>query len=102
MATDRDFVDYVLEQAGLGSRLTFKRMFGEYGFYVDGVITAFAADNSLFLKASKATDLPVPLLDLPQRPLFPGSKDYAVLDELLDDRDTLRLMLLNSAAALSR
>ncbi len=49
-----------------------------------------------------ATDLPVPLLDLPQRPLFPGSKDYAVLDELLEDSDTLRLMLLNTAAALSR
>lgn len=50
MATDRDFVDYVAEQAGLGERLTTRRMFGEYGLYVDGIVVAFCADNSLFLK----------------------------------------------------
>lgn len=99
MATDREFIDYVLEQADLGSRLTVKSMFGEYGLYVDGKITAFAGDNSLYLKASDAK-LPVALADLPQRPMYPGSKDYAVMDELLDDGDTLRSMLLLTAKAL--
>ena len=29
MATDKRFVDYVLEQADLGEALTYKRIFGE-------------------------------------------------------------------------
>ena len=67
MATDRDFVDYVAEQAGLGERLTTRRMFGEYGLYVDGIVVAFCADNSLFLKrvaetAALLDDLPGDLL----------------------------------------
>ena len=37
MATDRDFVDYVAEQAQLGSALSFRKMFGEYGVYLDGI-----------------------------------------------------------------
>ena len=92
MATDRDFVDYVFEQAGLGARLTARRMFGEYALYVDGVVVAFCADNSLFLKRVPET---IALLDgLPQRELFPGSKPYALADELLDDPERLHDVLL--------
>lgn len=54
MATGQDFIDYVAEQAGLGERLTRKKMFGEYALYVDGKVVAFACDNSLFVKPSAA------------------------------------------------
>lgn len=98
MATDRDFVDYVAEQAGLGERLGVRRMFGEYGVYVDGIVVAFCADNSLFLKLVPETaDL---LPDLPRQELFPGSKPYALADELLDDPDRLRALLLALERAL--
>lgn len=92
MATDRGFVDYVAEQAGLGERLAVRRMFGEYAMYVDGTVVAFCADNSLFLKRVPET---VALLDdLPQRELFPGSKPYALADELLDEPERLHDLLL--------
>jgi len=92
VVTDRDFVDYVAEQAGLGERLAVRRMFGEYGLYVDGTIVAFCADNSLFLKRGAQTA--ALLDDLPQQPLFPGSKPYALADELLDDPGRLHDLLL--------
>jgi len=92
MATDRDFVDYVAEQAGLGERLTTRRMFGEYGLYVDGIVVAFCADNSLFLK--RVAETAALLDDLPQAELFPGSKPYALADELLDDPERLHDRLL--------
>lgn len=94
MATDRDFVDYVAEQIALGERLTHKRMFGEYALYVDGKVVAFVCDNSVFVKASPAT---APLA-LPQRPPYPGAKDYPVADELLDDSDAIRALLLATAS----
>ncbi|PWK92052.1 TfoX/Sxy family protein [Fulvimonas soli] len=98
MATDRDFVDYVLDQSGLGEALAVRKMFGEYAFYLDGKVVAFACDNSFFLKPIAAVRAVAPAL--PERPLFPGSKPYLVADELLDDSDTLRRALLETAKAL--
>ena len=98
MATTRDFIDYIAEQADLGDALTHKRMFGEYGLYLHGKVIAFACDNSLFIKAAPAT---AALTDpLPKRPPYPGAKDYPVADELLDDGDALRALLVATEAAL--
>ena len=96
MATDRDFVDYVTEQVGLGGRLTRKKMFGEYALYLDGKVVAFACDNSLFVKPSQAVANLA--LDLPQRPPYPGAKDYPVADELLDDSDSIRRLIIETAS----
>jgi TfoX/Sxy family transcriptional regulator of competence genes len=98
MATDLSFVEYVTEQSGLTERITFKRMFGEYGIYIDGKIVAFACDNSLFVKASEATAALT--AELPRRPPYPGAKPYPVADELLDDSERLQALLLATAAAM--
>ncbi len=95
MATDKDFIDYIAEQAGLGTALSFRRMFGEYGVYLDGKVIAFVCDNSLFVKATPATaDI---TSKLPGRPPYPGAKDYPVADELLDDSEALKSLLLRTA-----
>ena len=95
MATDQGFVDYVAEQAQLGSALSFKRMFGEYGVYLDGKVIGFICDNSLFVKPTKATDKITQAL--PQRPPYPQAKPYPVADELLDDSDALKSLLVQTA-----
>jgi TfoX/Sxy family transcriptional regulator of competence genes len=96
MATDTDFIEYVSEQVALGDRLAHKKMFGEYALYVDGKVVAFACDNSLFVKPSAAAAKLAP--KLPQRPPYPGAKDYPVADELLDDSHAIRRLLLETAA----
>ena len=95
MATDKSFVDYIAEQAQLGAALTFRKMFGEYGVYLDDKVIAFVCDNSLFLKATKATTEIT--RTLPHRPPYPGTKPYPVADELLDDTDALKSLLLATA-----
>lgn len=95
MATDRDFMAYVTEQIALGDRLAHKKMFGEYALYVDGKVVAFACDNSLYLKPSAAAATLAP--GLPQRPPYPGAKNYPVADELLDDSDALRRLIVETA-----
>lgn len=96
MSTEAGFVEFIAEQVGLGERLTHRRMFGEYALYVDEKVVAFACDDSLFIKPSHAAEKLAP--DLPQRPPYPGAKDYPVADELLDDGDALRRLLLETAA----
>lgn len=96
MATEQDFIEYITQQVGLGGRLTSKRMFGDYALYVDGKVVAFACDKSLFVKPSAAATALAPAL--PQRPPYPGAKDYPVADELLDDTDALRKLISDTAA----
>jgi TfoX/Sxy family transcriptional regulator of competence genes len=95
MATDKHFVDYIAEQAQLGASLTFRKMFGEYGVYLEDKVIAFVCDNSLFIKATPATNDTT--RTLPQRPPYPGAKPYPVADELLDDADALKALLVATA-----
>ncbi|MFC7518661.1 TfoX/Sxy family protein [Herbaspirillum sp. GCM10030257] len=95
MGTDLNYIQYVVEQVGLGSRLTHKKMFGEYALYVDGKVVAFVCDNSLFVKPSQAAVKLTP--HLPQRAPYPGARNYPVADELLDDSDSLRRLILETA-----
>lgn len=98
MATDRDFIEYVHEQAALGSRLTDKRMFGEYALYLDGKVVAFACDNSVLLKPTDAGRALVPRLT-EGRP-YPEAKIHYVIDEYLDDTALLQALLQATADAL--
>ena len=98
MTTDVDFIEYVHEQAAFGSRLTHKRMFGEYGLYLDGKVVAFACDNSLFLKPTEAGKGLLPAVTLGKP--YPEAKDYYVLDEFLDDTELLQRVIAATADAL--
>jgi TfoX/Sxy family transcriptional regulator of competence genes len=98
MATERSFIDHVLDVAGLGDRLTARKMFGEYGFHFEGKFIALACDDRFFLKATPALERRG--LDLPMASPYPGAKPYPVADELLDDPETLRTLLIETAAEL--
>lgn len=98
MATEKSFVTYVVEQGCLGDALMCKKMFGEYALYHGGKVIALVCDNSLFIKPSSASQELTP--DLPQRPPYPGSKNFPVADELLDDTVALRALFLATSAAL--
>lgn len=98
MATTPEFIDYIAGQAALGAAFTHKRMFGEYGLYLHGKLIALACDNSLFVKVAPATDALTAAV--PRRPPYPGAKPCAVADELLDDGEALRALLVATEAAL--
>ena len=54
MTTRADTVRYILDQAGLGDRLTSRKMFGEYALYLDGKVVALVCDDQLHLKPTEA------------------------------------------------
>lgn len=95
MATKKSIVDDVLETAALGSRLTHRKLFGEFALYLDGKVVAFVCDNSLFIKPSAAVTTLAP--DLPMGSPYPQAKDVPIADQLLDDPDALRRLILATA-----
>ena len=98
MATKESFIKHVMDQADLGSRFTCRKMFGEYGFHLDGKFVALACDNSFFIKHTGA--ISANGLDLPTRAPYSGAKPYPVADELLDTPVILKRVLIDTAASL--
>jgi TfoX/Sxy family transcriptional regulator of competence genes len=98
MTSSIDTVRYICDQAGLGQRLAFRKMFGEYALYLDGKVVALVCDDQLFLK-------PTPqgrayLGAVSEAPPYPGAKGYYLLSSELDDPDRLHEALKITAAAL--
>ena len=91
-------VQFICDQAGLGKRLTFRKMFGEYALYLDGKIVALVCDNQMFLKP---TDEGLAYLGkVSEAPPYPGAKNFYLLSAEVEDADVLQGALLVTARAL--
>lgn len=75
-----------------------RKMFGEYGLYLDGRVVALICDDTLYLKnlAPAAALLPGAALGLP----YPGAKPHLVADPWLDEPEVLAAAALAVAEAL--
>jgi TfoX/Sxy family transcriptional regulator of competence genes len=93
-----DTVQFICDQAGLGTRLTFRKMFGEYALYLDGKVVALVCDDQLFLK-------PTPegkayLGPTPEGAPYPGCRPFLLISAALDDPERLGSALEITARAL--
>ena len=54
MASDQNFLDFVLAQIENAGKITAKKMFGEYGIYSDEKLFGLICDNKLFIKPTNS------------------------------------------------
>jgi TfoX/Sxy family transcriptional regulator of competence genes len=85
MATDKEFVDFVLDQIENAGEITAKKMFGEYGIFSSGKIFALICDNKLFIKPTEAGR--VFIKNVVEAPPYPGAKLSFLIEDKLEDRD---------------
>jgi TfoX/Sxy family transcriptional regulator of competence genes len=78
MATQAGTVDYILEQLASLSHVSARKMFGEYGLYVEGKIVALICDDQLFLKPTEPGRAFAP--DATEAPPFHGAKPSLLID----------------------
>ncbi len=76
--------------------LTSRKMFGEYALYTGGIVVAFVCDDTLFIKPTPGALAVLP--NAMRGPAYPGSKDYIIGSEALDDPD-LCIRALRAVAA---
>jgi TfoX/Sxy family transcriptional regulator of competence genes len=85
MASDKEFLDFVLEQIGGSGPVSCRKMFGEYAIYLDGKIVAMICDNRFFVKP---TDGGRSFIGDPvETPPYPGAKPCFLIEDQLDDRE---------------
>ncbi|MEL6923367.1 MAG: TfoX/Sxy family protein [Bacteroidota bacterium] len=98
MASDQQFVDYVLEQMENAGAVTAKKMFGEYGLYLNGKFFASVCDNKLFIKPTDAGRSYIG--EVTEAPPYNGAKPNFLIEEKIEDRAWLCKLVQITAAAL--
>ena len=86
MASHLEFVEYVAGQLSEAGEITYRKMFGEYGMYLDGKIFAVICDDQLFIKVTEAGRRLAPQLTL--SPPYESAKDYFLFEDI-DNREFL-------------
>jgi len=91
MASDQNFVDFVIEQIQKTGVITAKKMFGEYGLYSDGKIFGVICDNRLFIKPTNGGQeyigKPVEL------PPYDGAKLCFLIEDKFEDSEWLSKLI---------
>lgn len=96
MVTDKDFIEYLIEQISAGSDLTYKKMFGEYGVYYKGKIVLLVCDNQVFVKPTDAGR--VFLGNVVEAPPYKGAKNSFLIENIDDGERLLRLIEITADA----
>ena len=87
MATDREFIDYILEQVESLENITAKKMFGEYAVFANKKIFGLVCDNKLFIKPTESGRAYIK--DLVEAPPYPGAKNSFLKEDKIEDREWL-------------
>lgn len=97
MASQKEFVDYVVEQLQEAGVITSRKMFGEYGLYCNGRIFAVICEDQLFVKITEAGQRLWP--ELPAAPPYEGGPPYFLVENV-DDRAFLTRLAVETCQAL--
>jgi TfoX/Sxy family transcriptional regulator of competence genes len=84
MASNPDFVQYIVDQCGKAGDITARKMFGDYGVYCNGKIFGLVSDNGFYVKPTEAGRQMLRSVDL--RPPYEGAKPYFYIEDI-DDSD---------------
>ncbi|WP_320130741.1 TfoX/Sxy family protein [uncultured Sphaerochaeta sp.] len=80
MASSSEFVEYVCNQLQSAGIITYKKMFGEYGLYCNGIFFATVCDDQLFIKI---TNQGLTLMqDAETAAPYPGAKPCFLIADL--------------------
>jgi TfoX/Sxy family transcriptional regulator of competence genes len=86
MATDKKFLEFILDQLENAGEITAKLMFGEYSLYSGGKLFAMLADNRLLFKPTTAGRAFIK--NVVEASPYPGAKPCFLIENL-DDREWL-------------
>lgn len=89
MASDRYYLDHVLQQLSDLEEISYRPMMGEFIIYYQGTVIGGIYDNRFLLKYTESAEKLLPEAEL-QAP-YEGAKGMLVVDP--DDRDVLNTII---------
>ncbi|MCR4659756.1 MAG: TfoX/Sxy family protein [Bacteroidales bacterium] len=90
MASNPDFVQYIVDQCTGAGDIETRKMFGDYCVYCGGKPFGLVSDNGFYVKPTEAGRRLLRSVDL--RPPYKGAKPYFYIEDV-DDRDYLSALV---------
>ena len=97
MASNPNFVQYIIDQCGGAGEITARKMMGDYCIYCNGKVFGLVCDNGFYVKPTDAGRALLKVEDM--RPPYDGAKHYFYIEDV-DDRDYLSALVKATYAAL--
>ena len=97
MASNPDFVQYIIDQCSGAGEIAVKKMMGDYCAYCDGILFGLICDNNFYVKVTEPGK--AVLREIILRPPYEGAKDYFYIGDV-DDRDYLASLIKVTIQAL--
>ena len=79
MASDKGYLDYIIEQLS-GVNASYRAMMGEYVLYVDGKVVGGVYDNRLLVKPTPTALALIP--DSPRELPYPNAKEMLLVEDV--------------------
>ena len=98
MATDQEFVDFLVDHMASAGDVAFRKMFGEYALYCDGKVVALVCDNQLFVKPTPGGRAFIG--EPTEAPAYPGAKKSFLIEDAFEDRDWISELIRITAQEL--
>ena len=99
MASNADFVQFIVDQCAGAGEISVKKMMGDYCIYCDGSLFGLICDNNLFIKPTYQGAAVLKEVDM--RPPYPGAREHFFISDV-DDRDYLTALIRATLPALSK
>ena len=97
MASNPDFVQFIIDQCTGAGEIAVKKMMGDYCIYCDGALFGLICDNNFYVKVTESGR--AVLKEVILRPPYEGAKDYFYISDV-DDRDYLTALIKATIPAL--
>jgi len=91
MASDVDFVEYVVEHIFYECGISYKKMFGEYALYSNKKVVALVCDNQLFVKPTNSGK--EYMGNFVEAPAYSGAKPSLLIDDRMEDSEWLSKLI---------
>lgn len=91
MASQQEFVDYIIEQIDMPEQISYKKMFGEYGLYFGDKMFALVCDNKLFIKPTLSGKEYID--NLVEEAPYSGAKPCFLIEEKIEDSIWLKKLV---------
>jgi TfoX/Sxy family transcriptional regulator of competence genes len=92
MASDLNFVTYIVDQIKNAGIIEYRNMFGEYVLYSNKKFVALICDNKLFVKPTEAGRLYIG--SVVESSPYPGAKPSFLIEEKIEDTDWLCQLII--------
>lgn len=91
MSSNKDFVEFIVEQIENAGTITYRKMFGEYAIYSNGKVVGLICDNQLFIKPTEGGKSFIG--NVKEAPPYPGAKMSFLIEDKIEDREWISQLI---------